>query len=151
MTDFDHNEYKIGDRVRVYRRVTAWKDDHTHRVARTDILRRPTAGTVVGVQIRHEGTVTHGSHDGLDGWEPGFLTHTKTVRLWLVRLGLTNKPVEVFRGDMMRLTDLEEKIEPPLPIKWTNPLEWTEEDRERIREYARDYPRDAKGRWAKGA
>jgi hypothetical protein len=143
--------YQIGDWVEVKSRVEFYYDKDRMRKTREAPYDEPWKGQVVGVATRMLGqyyppeTSYSPSYDSMTDYgeyEPAYLTWEKTVRVWLVRRGMINLPVEV-SSQGLEITTPEEQ----LPWMWTNPLRCTKEYRSMLSRESRDWPRDEKGRW----
>jgi hypothetical protein len=135
--------YTIGDFVLVFKTMMRDKQESkvTWRKALEYVSTKLRLGQVVGLTTKYDGVVEY---------EPDLPCHyfvpSKSHHLWLVRFGLTNKPVYVAEGDM-RFAVGDEITE--LPYSYPS-QEMSERDKQYLREDSKHWPRDAKGRWVKG-
>jgi hypothetical protein len=145
--------YQVGDWVSFY--TVCEMCSVEEKVAGTDklaILRKAMpkslpqvkVGQVVGVAIRFEGTLRksqryHYFDGGIDD-SPSYLAIDKSVVLYEVRTGMSNKPFLVLPWDT------HPTLTPPtrLPLRASN---WTEEEKKLFGETVATFPRDEKGRF----
>lgn len=139
--------YKIGDWVLVQATVSFEYDDSDNR--------RPVrkrcgvfAAQVVGAKYCQVGKYESGHirYDPLDGddVEPPSLNCKGTVVVWLVRRGMTNKPIEVLPDDLNSPEIRGHK----LPWRFADQPPWNDTAREAYREAALATPRK-NGKFAK--
>lgn len=132
--------YKIGDTVLVRARAT--KEDEITEFYRaskrtySSLACIPFIAKVVGYSYRQLGK-THWNSEYTE------FKSTGTVLVLLVRRGICNKAIPVFETDVERIPDAE------IPWKWTNQTPLTEAVRQWLRDDAKNYPRDHKGRFTK--
>lgn len=137
--------YDIGDWVR----VTAV---HERKVAGGTVtwerkaLETPLVGRVTGMCKRYDGKRTEAPGSYYD-FEPGpnYLEILQSHTFFEVRAGWRNKPMLVAVEDL-------EPCEPQRTFpRLHRKHKWSEQARNFLQEASRDFPRDAKGRWAKEA
>jgi len=104
----------------------------------------PIVGKVVGMAARMKGDYYSGnrqySYNGEYDYEPGYLSNTKVIYVWLVRTGMLNKQIEVLDSDISL-----HKGKKDFPLKYMPP--WSDDLRKAVSIDSKDYPRDKKGRW----
>ena len=142
----DNRRYSIGDYVIVSRKMRRYKLGVAVKWEPGFTYRSPQLGQVVGLCTRYDGKVMYSNVN--NGWEydPPYFAPEKAHQFWLVRFGLTNKPVCV-RAEDMRLAAVDEIAD--LPYSYP-PSSMSERDKENLRVDSRNWPRDEKGRWIAG-
>jgi hypothetical protein len=107
-------------------------------------------GVIIGLKEFRLGNLNGSTYADLSDYETGggqaWLNVTRTFKAWVVIRGMMNKAIYACDEDIDHL-----QLQQPnfiLPIKFTNPLTFTERDRMRLSEESRSWPRDARGRWA---
>lgn len=133
----ERHRFKIGDWVRVARAVAFANYDSQRTVSHLHLA--PFAGQIIGGSHKQIGKVVGGAYE-----ERAYLAIGKTVFVWLVRRGVTNKPICVLPDDL-------QPCEPPpdgQPWRWVNPGQWSEHDRKCASENVVGVPRDVRGRFA---
>lgn len=107
-------------------------------------------GVVVGVSRRYEGArVDGGGRAGSSlfnedpEYEPPSFAITKTLMVWLVRFGFTNREQPALDEDV---TLLDEPFILPLQA---DAWKWREEDKSVMREEMATWPRGTNGKWLK--
>ena len=142
-------KFKIGDWVLIKAKVRLDYDKNGYR----QVKRTPTekTGQICGAKRRFLGKISNPSYYSGD---QAYLTVKGSILVWLVRIGYLNKPIEVFEEDIelifpMILRDMDKLlfIEPGTPWFYRDDPFWTERDKEDLRKYMKDHPRDEKGRW----
>jgi len=141
MKPFPKDRFRIGDWVRVdasveFRNGKPTRREHSNMV-----------GQIVGVALRCHGerkkeTYNWGEYG--EDYQPAYLDITETEYVWLVRLGMTNKPFEALNDDVEGCWGKRE-----LPFRYSTKVKWTEADKQELRDIMIGVPRDAKGRWIK--
>jgi len=135
---FPKDRFKIGDWVRVDARVRFERGE-----AKRAELREPVVGQVVGVALRCYGQYDSGGPTNYnEDYEPPYLIVAETEYVWLVRAGMTNKPIEVFDADVEGCWG-----EKALPFRRTQTMPWSEKDKQELRDIMHTAARDKKGRW----
>lgn len=144
--------FKIGDFVEVAAKAISQHEEAGSRWKRTYIskpLESPFVGQIVGAVYRQEGDYCSasggGSDDGYSDFNSAHFECTKTVLLWQVRQGVTNKPVDVFEKDLKAAVGCAEGI----PWRAGNHCKFDEKDKEWFRGQAAMRKRDAKGHFLK--
>lgn len=108
-------------------------------------LNEPRVGMVVGYRTVYDGKIEPSHNNPLDDFEPGYLTEIKPIKVLLVGFWPTYKPVLV----------LPEDISSP---SWEKPFDQlfhptyhpcSDKYKKKLRQYAEEMKRDAKGRWIK--
>ena len=143
--------YKIGDWVEVKSRVEFYYDANKMRQTREIPYSEPWKGQVVGLATRilgeyYAADTYPGPYDSITNcdaeYEPAGLIWNKTIRVWLIRRGMLNRPVEALTTGLQSTTPEKE-----LPWIWNNSHKWSNSDRSYLSKESQDWPRDAKGRW----
>jgi len=120
-----------------------------------EIINKPFTGIIVGGAYVMEGEVGIGGHYDSDTHyapEPNYLIVSKTLFVYLVRRGFTNKPLMVLPKDLNfenPLLAFYSSYSPRIPFRFSRKTERSEENKARLREDMKSVPRDAKGRWRK--
>ena len=144
-------KFKIGQWVAVNTDIPClFYDDQGQRQMKIVQHDPPYAAQIVGACTRmlgkyiagHESTSCFGSEIHHD-WEQAYMEVSQVIEFWLVRRGMTNKPIMVRDGDCEAAWGSNEGI----PWKWTNPYKWTDKDRQLWSQAVKGSPRDKKGRW----
>lgn len=136
--------FKIGDWVTVHTYVE-FDYDNKQRIIKK--IKETFDAQIVGGTIKQLGKV-HGGYSGYDGWiegEPAYLEIQKTVFVWIVRRGITNKEIYVLPEDLTYYENYEGK----LPWKWTNSYRWTEKDKQFLSDEIKNAPRNKRGQFVK--
>ena len=139
--------YGIGAYVIIHKTMMRDKQGSkvTWRKALEYVPTKPRLGQVVGLTTKYDGVVKYET-------DTDFLCHyfapSKAHRLWLVRFGLTNKPVCVAEEDMRPAVVGGDEIH-ELPYSFP-PQVMSERDKKYLSDDSKHWPRDAKGRWTKG-
>jgi hypothetical protein len=138
---FNTREFTIGDVVRVSSiyvsnlsksGVKSWL-----MISRKD---GSIFGQVVGIGRRQEGRIVH-DYDAGTYFEP-----SKYITGWLVRTGLTNKPLFVPSDGIEKVgAALAERY--VMPIQDSNRASMPERERQALSEDSKTWPRDERGRW----
>jgi hypothetical protein len=148
-------KFKIGNFVGVTAKVEPHertegegRQTRYHRTYKATQLPEHLYGQVCGAAYRQEGEYVpaYGSGNYYDDGEvtPAEFVCDKTVVVYFVRLGMTNKPLEVFEKDMYRVIN-----DGKLPWRWQPKPIWTDENRRAYREDAKTKPRGANGKFLK--
>ncbi len=142
-------EYDIGDYVEIKaiaERSKSYQTKESKFVKQT--FGTPKIGRIVGIAKRFEGKINIGSYGGYDGYDDGgnYLMIERSLDFYKVRLGMMNSSLLVFPEDIQLIKP--ENIN-SFPLRFTNSLAWNSDDRERLSEDSKDWPRDKKGRWLK--
>lgn len=135
----DKYKYSIGDYVVVYFCMMRVERDCKIEWEKLFPYRDPRIGQIVGLCTRYDGEIKS------DKW-CNWLAVSKSHRFWLVKFGLSNKPVCVSEGGM-ELAKINEVID--LPYSYP-PSSMTNRDKKNLSEDSKNWPRDEKGRWTKG-
>ncbi len=143
MSPSKEKRFKIGDWVTVHGYVYFDYDTKKQRV----IMKSKCTfdGQIVGGTTKQLGKIIGGSSGWEGDYDPAYLSVEKTVFVWLVRRGITNKEIFVLPEDLT----LHENYEGELPWKWTNSYKWTERDRKSLSEYVKDAPRNKQRQFSK--
>ncbi len=145
-------KYQIGDWVAVSTDIPSlFYDDQEQRQMKNVHHDPPYAAQIVGSCTRMLGKYVAGQNvasyfneEGLDwDWDPAYMEVSQVITFWLVRRGMTNKPILVRDGDCEAAIGSNEGV----PWKWTNPYKWTDADRKQLSETIKNSPRDKKGKW----
>ena len=143
-------EYQIGDWVAVSTDIPdLYYDEQGQRQMRIIHHDPPYSAQIVGACTRMLGKYVSGKDvanyftDGAPEWEPACMEVSQVIDFWLVRRGMTNKPVMVRAGDLQRAIGDNKGV----PWKWTNPYKWTDKDRKAMSLEAKNFKRDEKGRF----
>jgi len=146
---FPKERFQIGAWVQIKASV----EFHQGQYRRNEI-RDPTYGQIVGAALRCLGKRESGRPTNYnEDYDPPYLTVEETMYVWLVRRGITNKPIEVLDEDLESPPVFEisdGKVTWPchgLPWQHARRHSWTDAEREQLRENMSDAPRDKKGRW----
>jgi len=139
----NRDRFTIGDWVLVTAESTIMRAYGGPTGAKREIQKwcapEPWLGQIVGAAIRFTGNISYNGEYGAS------FTIGGTIPVWLVRQGMTNKPV------MVQDADLEPaEGNTHLPWRHCNQTPWSDRDREWLRKEAAAWPRDEKGRWRKG-
>ena len=150
---FNKTRFVIGDWVEVQATVTTQygerekaEDTNTKTLQREE-LSEPRKGQIVGLSRLYEGkkcgdcNVSYNYHED---YESPYLAIKKIHVVWLIRFGMFNKAVKVLEADLDKCSPLKK-----LPLLYTKPFEWTERDKNFLRNEMRGWPRDSNGRWQK--
>lgn len=130
------SRFKIGDWVVAKAYVEFAIDEGERRQFRFE---KEIHGQICGAKCRYIGKYVLPSYDE----EAGYIRNMKGIMVWLVRIGMTNKPIEILDEDIMpAVTELREGV----PWRYTR-IAWSSEERKVISEYSKDFPRDERGRF----
>jgi hypothetical protein len=135
----------IGTGVVVYKKVDNPTDYRTGlKSLKVTNLDLPVDGQIVGGTYMALGKYNAGSYHP-SSYGPAYVSVDSMIFVYLVRLGFTNKPIKV------RFEDLQiDNIYPhSLPFRYAKKYEWTEKDKQFMRDMMKGAPRDSKGRWIK--
>lgn len=141
--------FKIGDWVSVKAVVRfVWKDKGEKAIERECVQ---FDGQIVGATYKKTGHLECGYHSYDGEYEPAYFSPNKTVFVWKVVRGITNKPLYVLPEDVVsiefnNLWDMNSF--PELPFRWTN-NNWPEDAKKSWSEEISAVPRDLKGRFVK--
>jgi hypothetical protein len=107
-------------------------------------------GQICGAVYRKVGKKTLGTSSTIglfafEEYDPPYFDVEKTYFLYQIRIGFTNKPIEVLEKHIEKV-DSEGRI---LPFRYCKVYRWTENDKKNLREEMKNFPRDKKGRWIK--
>ena len=142
----DKYKYSIGDYVVVAAPMVRRQQGSIRLWCYSFRYRTPRIGQVVGLCTRYDGEIKGGGMNSFGGYDPPYFVPSKAHHFWLVRFGLTNKPIEVSEGDM-RLAGVDEVID--LPYSYPPPSV-SERDKKNLSVDSKNWPRDEKGRWIEG-
>ena len=138
---------KIGDWVTIHARVVF---DHENNKR---VMKKAPAtfdGQIVGGTTKQLGKIEGGSYSfdsyGNEDGGGSYLSIEKTVFVWLVRRGMTNKDTFVLPEDLT----CHKNYDGELPWKWTNSCPWPETARKAMSENVKNAPRNKKGQFIKG-
>jgi len=163
MPDKPPHRFRIGDWVtfdRVYERIATrdfeceyGREIITHGFSFKAFKEQPI-GQIVGARYRHSGVVVWGSGDSGSVFE----SDGKACLVWLVRLGMLNKPLEV-RDEDVELSEHAPQqnaqgawyatYRSPLPWLYQRPVPWSESQRRAQSEESQSFLRDKHGRFCK--
>lgn len=133
--------FRIGDTVEVKAVVEFgyfdYKDRRNQRLMRRVHLDDPFVAKVVGRTRRQLGKRRYGSR-----YEPPGFKQTDQVEVWLVKRGLRNNPIDVLPEDI-EVVDRDVQ----LPDRHQEQPEWSDRERDFMREVANEMPRDDRGRF----
>ncbi|MDY6957871.1 MAG: hypothetical protein SVK08_01805 [Halobacteriota archaeon] len=157
-------KYKIGDYVTVDLRneVLVEYTDDLRKLVKSKNAYRPSIsdtkkeeirkGQITGIKTFYEGKIKYGVITYPDDYSPGYLKVSKTIYLWCVRFGYTNKEHYFFEEDISRMLMPARVVFtrnifiPFKDVGWNTPE--GEKAKEIMREESKNYPRDKKGRFA---
>ncbi len=111
----------------------------------------PVNGMIIGLKRFMLGKYEPSGYVGGNGYnepspEEAYLSVSETIVLWVIKTGLLNKPVYALDEDVVESCI---PVNYQLPVLFQNGYEWNTEDRQMMREYMANAPRDKKGRWIK--
>ena len=141
------SQYKIGDWV-----VVATEVEFIHttdslgdkRSARRVPYSTPFVAQIVGAKYNKLGKYHPDCSDG-----PRYFECTGTQLTYLVRRGMTSRPINVLPDDLTLLHWRQAVKQDSLPWRWVNPIKWTKDDRLDMSQLVNDQPRDSSGRFTK--
>ncbi len=142
-------KFKIGDWVLVEKKLVLVDGQKGREYVPFSLNR---IGQVCGMTMKYEGRTEYISEEGC------YFIFGKGHKVYLVRLGMLNKPYFVREGDMVAWDPLPKGLPGMVqhaPNAWDRPLKYYGHDkpqtpREAMREEMKEWPRDEKGRWIKG-
>jgi hypothetical protein len=126
----DIDSINCDDQWSTYKRVIQRKELSPFRV-----------GWITGGTYIIEGIWSSGQYG-----DPNHFTPEKTVYVWLVRFGFTNKEVKVLDDDLDESLKDDTKN---IPLRYLIPQPYATSYIETLKNEMLEWPRDAKGRWLK--
>lgn len=136
--------FKIGDWVEVKAVISFYYDEGGKRVVGK--YKKTRIGQIIGVKKRQLGIVSKKYYN-----EQAQLNVSKVITVWQIKTGYINKPIEALEEDIKALWEYDAFLkERKLPWFYrSETMLWSERDKEWLRDYMKDWPRDEKGRWIK--
>ena len=137
----------IGTLVEAYQTAYPFYTNKKERIIGLNKLKNPVVGVIVGATYIIEGSY-HGGYSPFGEDDPPYLIENKRHFVYLVRQGLTNKPLKVFPKDISIII-FPAAEECDIPFLYQKKYKWTDLDKDMLRKYMKDISRDSKGRWIK--
>lgn len=144
--------YAIGQWVYVFKKRRAVYEKNQRRVFVDEI--KPRWGQICGMKRVGIGHRVLGDYHNAD--DPTYFVTEKFVTFWEVRFGMLNAPVLCADEDfspgatyISMVGGLAHAVFSPerLPSIYRDEMPLSDQDREALREYAREQKRDSRGRW----
>lgn len=141
----DYRKFNIGRNVKVIGTVERVKEGSNCFLTRHETN---FEGKIVGLKRFYLGTLeSYGTYDYTEAPNSRYLKVEKTVVCLKVVRGMFNKPVYVLEGDIRPAEKCTACTK--FPALYQDKHVWTERDKQDLREYMKDVPRDSRGRWVK--
>lgn len=144
-------KFEIGNWVKVTHIAKPEYNNNGQRFIKSiSITSSPIIGQFVGARYKNTGEYIPGDYPHYktfdnDDYDPALFICGKRVLVYLISIGLLNKPIEAFPKHVHKTLTGDKKL--PNFKYFKHP--WSKENKEFMRNEMKDWPRDFKGKWIK--